>query len=1039
MNEKWNYPPRMVTPVTLFLLASMMPLQAEVSEKTLAEYVTLQASAQQQQQQVSGKIVDDSGETLIGANVIIKGTSIGTVTDYDGNFTLENVPAGAVLVISHIGYQPQEVTVKPGKFIDVTLSEDSQMLEEYVVVGYGTMRKSDVTGSISNAKGEDILKQQSFGALDGLKGKVSGVNIFTNSGQPGGGSRVIIRGIGTINSSSEPLYVVDGVVMDNFKYLNPNDIESIEVLKDASSSAIYGARGANGVILVTTKRGYDGEGVEISYNGSIGLSHVQSYMDVMNSEEYMRAYQIGLNNAVNWYGLDISTDLADHFTDPRFFRDGKPIYDTDWQKESTRTAVSHNHQLNIQQGTKNSSMGAFLNYTDQQGVMLNSYMKRVNGKLAFDANPTKWLTTGINLLVNHTWGNEVDEGGGNQVPRRSMIEMVPWLPVKLEDGSWTNSNTSIDKLGLEGIANPVHVLETQKRMRYRTQIFGNAALTFHLAPGLDLKTQFGLDKQLNKDREYSPTDLINLSFPQGEARIADYNSMYWQEETFLTYNKNWGLSRLNAMAGLSWQQYTYRQDIMSAKGFADDFFGWDNMGTATNPSSPSSYYSKWAMNSYFLRAAYSYADKYMATVTGRVDGSSKFGDNNKYAFFPSAGLGWVMSEEGAFQDFSKLDFLKLHTSYGVTGNSEIGTYGSLATVTSGSVLQGGGRVPSSYVNSLANPNLKWEKTNQFDVGVNAGFFSNRLNFDVSYYYKLTKDLLLARPVPHTTGFSSVIDNIGSVSNQGVDFMMNTVNITNKNFNWTSTVNLNFNKNRIEALGENDEDIFPGPWWVSGSQVILRKGESLGAFWGYEREGIWTEAEAAEAKANGQNVGQAKRSKEKHILGDGIPDLTGSFSNNFQYKNFDLAVELQFATCVEVLQQFTHSTEDRFGVSNGTTSILDGWRPDNQNTLVQAIRLANTPAGQSSELDSRWVADGSYLRGSLIQLGYTMNPTKLKKTSLSSLRVYLSVNNAFLIHSKEFRGYDPEGSSQGGHQWGQNMYFFQYPTPRTFTLGVNVSF
>jgi outer membrane receptor protein involved in Fe transport len=390
-------------------------------------------------------------------------------------------------------------------------------------------------------------------------------------------------------------------------------------------------------------------------------------------------------------------------------------------------------------------------------------------------------------------------------------------------------------------------------------------------------------------------------------------------------------------------------------------------------------------------------------------------------------------------DIKAVDMLKLHASFGVTGNSEIDPYRSLATISSGTYLINGERQSISYASRLANPDLKWEKTNQFDIGLNLVLFGNRLDFDVSYYYKLTTDLLLDSPVPHSTGFNSVIDNIGEVANYGVDFMMNSVNIQAENFSWTTTLNVNFNKNEIKQLGENNEDILPGPNWVSGSQTILRVGESLSSFWGYERLGVWTEEERADAEAAGAKVGQAKRSAEKKILGKGIPDVTGSLINTVNYKNFDLTVDLQFVTGVDILQQFYHSAEDRFGYTSGLASILyDGYNGTNPNTMVQAIRNANL-SGQSSEVDSRWVCDGSYLRGNLIQLGYTFNASTLRAMKLSALRISASVDNAFVIHSKDFQGYDPEGTSQGTDQWGQNMFFYQYPKPRTFTLGMNVTF
>lgn len=1007
------------------------------------DYIVLTKNAipsiAQQGRTVSGTVTDNNGEPVIGANVIVKGTTNGTVTDLDGNFSLQ-VPEGAVLQVSYIGYLNKDIPVGNQSDFRIELIEDTQTLDEVVVVGYGVQRKSDVTGSISVADADDILKTSSFNALAGLKGKASGVNIFTNSGQPGGATRVMIRGIGTINSSSNPLYVVDGVVMEDFQFLNPNDIERIEVLKDASATAIYGARGANGVIMVTTKRGLSGEGVSVSYNGYISLSHKASKMDVMNSAEFIEALKKSYDNYNNWYTADEKYEERELIlSDPMLFNaDGSPKYDTDWQDEATRSSISHNHQLSIQQGGKNSSVGAFLNFTDQQGIMLNTYMKRLNAKLTYDAKPTDWLSTSVNLLVNHTWQNDTDDGGGGQVPRRTMIEMPSIFPVKFSDGSWSNSFSTTDDFRFEAMTNPVHALEEMQRKRYRTQIFGNAALIFHLAPGLDLRTQFGVDSHLRKWKEYTPSGMINLS-EDGYAYMSDTQMLFWQEETYLSYNNVFGKHRVNGTLGLSWQERTETDSSISTKGFADNFYGFDNMGAGTTPASPSSSYEKWAMNSYFIRGAYTYDDRYMATVTARMDGSSKFGENNKYAFFPSLGLGWLVSNENFFSDITWIDQLKLHTSYGITGNSEIGTYRSLATIASSTYLIDGKRQSYSYVSRLPNPDLEWEKTHQFDFGFNLNLFQNRLNFDVSYYQKLTKDLLLDRPVPRSTGFGSIIDNIGEVKNTGIDFMVNSVNLRNRDFSWTTTLNVNYNKNEIKKLGENNEDIFPGPNWVSGSQTILRVGESLSSFYGYERLGVWTEAERSEAEAAGARVGQAKRSKDKKVLGKGVPDFTGSFINNFSYKNFDLTVDLQFVAGVDILQQYYHSTEDRFGYTSGLKSILyDGYNGSNPNTMVQAIRNANL-SGQSSELDSRWVCDGSYIRGNLIQLGYTFEPKTLKALKVSALRAYFSVNNAFVIHSSDFQGYDPEGTSHGDNQWGQNMFFFQYPKPRTYTLGVNVTF
>jgi TonB-linked SusC/RagA family outer membrane protein len=1016
---------------------------------------------------VSGTVRDGNNDPVAGASVVVKGSTAGVTTDVGGGYTI-NVPADATLVFSFLGLTTVEEVVAGRGRIDVTLGESDQSIDEVVVVGYGTMRKSDVTGSISTTKGSEIVKIQAFNALEGLRGKAAGVNIFSNTGQPGGEARVIIRGISTINASASPLYVVDGVVMSDFQLLNPNDIESIEVLKDASSAAIYGARGANGVILVTTKRGGDtGNSARVSYDGSVSVSTMARYMEVMDANEWMAAFKQGLENANAWQGKNFTTDLSEIFTDDRLFNaDGTPKYNTDWQREASRVAVSHNHQLSIQRGNGSSSTGAFLNYTDQQGVLLNSYFKRLNAKLAYDDNPTKWLSTGVNLMVNHTWGNRTSDNPYGQGALRTMIEQLPFLPVML-DGEYTQTNiiqtTAIynDKddsgsksqgFSPEGVGNPVELLERMEAMQYRTQVFGNAALTFHLTKDLDLKTQFGVDYHNNRDASYTPftpRPLINQN-SEGTASASNSNTLYWQEETYLTYNKTLGNHHINAMAGMSWQERSYTYFSASDSKYVDDFYGYYNLGSGTNRPSVSNDYDKWAMNSYFLRAAYSYDSKYLATVTGRYDGSSKFGANNKYAFFPSIGLGWMASNEDFLKDNPVISRLKPHASYGVTGNSEIGTYASLAVVSQSNAIVGDALQVVSYLDNMPNPSLKWEKTSQWDVGVELGLFRNRLNFELSYYYKYTTDLLLSRPVPESTGYSTITDNVGEVSNRGIDLLITAYPIETQDFRWSSTLNVSYNKNRVEKLDESSSvDAVTGKRQITldgfvGYDMLIREGEELSTFYGYKRAGIYDGIRANwdEATMNiPSTVGEKVTYKERQILGNGLPDWMGSFINTFTYKDFDLTIDLQFSLGADIMQEFFHSTEARF-LTNGLDRLYtEAWHPTlNPEGTAQAIRLNNFGQGANNQADDTWVADGSYLRANLIQLGYTFKPQAIKKAGLSALRLYGSVNNAFLITSSDYLGYDPDNSTRlGDNKWGTNRQFFSYPRPRTFTFGLNITF
>ncbi|MDR0431669.1 MAG: TonB-dependent receptor [Tannerellaceae bacterium] len=1052
----------------IFLLLSTSYSFAGSHELSVKEQRAVLLEQQQGKKEIRGIVIDQNNEPIIGANIVEKGTSNGTVTNIDGHFTL-TVANDAVLHLSYIGYLSQEVNTVGITTFNIVLQEDTRALDELVVVGYGAIRKSDVTGSISTAKGSDIIKSQSFNALEGLKGKAAGVNIFSNTGQPGGEMRVIIRGISTINASANPLYVVDGVVMSNFQFVNPNDIESIEILKDASSSAIYGARGANGVVLVTTKRGGNtGNRAQISYDGSVSVGTMSRYMDVMDSNEWMATFKQGLENANAWQNRNFTTDLSQIFTDERLFNaDGTPKYNTDWQREASRIAFSHNHQLNIQRGDGNSSVGAFLNYTDQQGILHNTYFKRLNAKLAYDDKPTKWLSTGVNLMVNHTWGNRTSDNPYGQGALRTMVELFPFLPVML-DGVYMQTNdvktspilrdkdnpgSALQGFDPEGVGNPVELLKRLQLNRYRTQIFGNAALTFHLTKNLELKTQFGIDYHNNREANYTPftpRPLINQSANNGAASANNSNTLYWQEETYLTYNRNIGKHYINAMAGMSWQERTYTYFSASDKFFTDDFFSYYNMGSGTDRPSVSNDHDKWTMNSFFLRGVYSYDGKYMATLTSRWDGSSKFGANNKYSLFPSIGLGWMASNEDFLKDHPVISRLKPHTSFGVTGNSEIGTYASLATIGQSTTIIGDALRTVFYMSRMPNPDLKWERTNQWDVGIELGLFNNRLNLEASYYYKYTTDLLLSRPLPMSTGFSSITSNVGEVSNQGLDFLINAYPVDTRDFQWNSTFNVSFNKNRVEKLDESSAvDPITGKRQITldgfvGYDMLIREGEELSSFYGYKRAGIY-DGNPGNWNAETMNIpgtiGEKVTYKQREILGNGLPDWMGSFINTFNYKGFDLTVDLQFSLGADIMQEFFHSAEGRFYTSGLDRIWKEAWHPTlNPNGTAQAIRLQNFGMGNNANADDTWVADGSYLRGNLIQLGYTFKPDILRKAGLSALRLYGGVNNAFLITSSDYLGYDPDNSSRlGDNKWGTNRQFFTYPRPRTFTFGLNVTF
>ncbi|MEM7381997.1 MAG: SusC/RagA family TonB-linked outer membrane protein, partial [Bacteroidota bacterium] len=844
------------TDVEYEVLQKQIILRSKKSNLDAAKDNSIDLSNNIVQTQVTGTVTDEEGEPLLGANVIEKGTTNGTQTDFEGKFALSLTDDNAILQVSYIGFATKEVAVNGASTLDIVLQESTAGLDEVVLVGYGVQRKSDVTGSVASVDGDAILQRPVANAIQGLQGRVAGANVYLNSGSPTAQPRIIIRGLGTINSSSNPLFVVDGVVMEDFQFLNPNNVESIEVLKDASSTAIYGARGANGVILVSTKRGGKTEGISVSYDSFLSIGRLRKKLDLLNAEEFLEVVETGFANTPK-YRDDVTVAPILTRTDPRLFdAQGNPLYDTDWQEEATRTAITHNHQLAIQQSKGNSSVGAFFNFSDIEGIMLNNDLERWNAKLTYDTQIKDWLSFGANLLVNYTKENSFQEDGGNQNPRRTMIEMPPIFPVRFPDGSWSNSRTITDNFNLEAMANPVHVLETEVRRRLRNQVFGNVFFDFKIMEGLTFRTQFGVDRQDRTFQNFEPNDLINISAPLGDASVLEQKVTFWQQENFLTYNKSFENSRINAVLGASWQARDFFSFRARSEGFPDNSLSFYRLQSGSIPDEPESGFNDWTINSYFTRVGYTYKDKYLVTLTGRLDGSSRFGANNKYGFFPSLGLGWVLSEEDFLSESSFVDRLKLRASYGVTGNTEIEPYSTLSTVNTGTALINGQRVNDSFVSRIPNPDVGWETTTQFDVGLELSTNTNpRISMELDYYYKLTEDLLLNRPIPRSTGFSSIRDHIGSISNRGADISISSL-YSKEDFFWEAIFNLNYNKNRIEELGANDEDIFPGPNFVSGSNTILRVGEPVASFWGLERLGIWGTDQAAEAAAVGALPGEA---------------------------------------------------------------------------------------------------------------------------------------------------------------------------------------
>lgn len=1019
-----------------------------VSYSVVDKKIILSTEVKQQQvkesKKIRGVVIDSKGEPIIGVNVVEKGTTNGTVTDLDGKFNFE-VPSESTLVLSYIGYISKEVPVGNQSLIEARLLEDSQALDEVVVIGYGTMKKSDLTGAVSNVKAEKLLSKPAVNVGQALSGKASGVEVFENGGSPDGKIRIRIRGDNSINSSNDPLYVVDGVIgVANINLLNPSEIESLEVLKDASATAIYGARGANGVILITTKRGLKMEQASISYDGFMSVGMMAKKLSLLNAEEWWGVYNTTMDNGAKYdpsgYSQGKYNKVSTESLPKLFNSSGKPIYDTDWQDEAYRTAISQSHQVSVRGGGDKVLYSVHLGYMHKDALLKNTYLDRYNGRLNMDAQLRTWLKLGANMSFNYNKGNDLYT---DYQIKRLVQEAIPIIPVKYADDSW-GSNRDFPGAVQD---TPSRYLKEMVNQTANTQIISDVYLDFQITKDLNFKTTLAIDASSKKRNYYSGKELIQFSKTQGGiALIETDHQIYWQNENYFNWNKQFNPNnRLNVMVGLSWQKRSTELLGGQSQNYSDDFYQWHNLkaGTVTMPSSSSDYI--WSLNSYFARFNYTLMQKYMFTATGRYDGSSKFGKNNRYAFFPSFAFAWRASDEKLLKDISFLNNLKIRTSIGETGNQEIGNYAFLQNLGSENTIFGNEYYSALYRNTFGNPDLKWEKTLQWDAGVDISVLNQRIDLSVDYYQKNTSDLLLNAPIPNTSGLNSIMRNIGSVRNQGFELTLNTHNIKSKDFNWMSTLLFNTNKNTVTKLGVNNEDIFPGPRHAQGELMILRVGEPVGSLWGLTRLGTWSTEEATEAAKYNRLPGDLKfadlnkdgkiNNDDNSIIGCTSPDWTMTLSNTFIYRNVDFSFDIRFVFGNDVVNGATHNAEDRSGVANGFKNNLNAWTPTNQNTMVAERRPMKTY--YDSFPDSHWVQNGSFVRGQNFVLGYNFSETLLKPIKLQSLRIYASAQNLFCITN--YNGYDPEVTTREESAFGQGIDDFSEPKARSFTVGLNVKF
>ncbi len=1023
------------------------------------------------QQRVTGKITDSKGGPIPGATVVEKGTSNGVVSDMDGNFSLALQGNAPVLVISFVGMVSQEITVGNQSQFNISMKADYIGIEEVVAVGYGTMKKSDVTGSVSSVTPEKLVDRPVVNVGQALQNKVAGVQVIRQAaGDPGGRPQIRIRGTNSINTSADPLFVVDGIVgvINALQNLNPSDIASMDILKDASATAIYGTRGANGVIIITTKRGVAGD-IRVSYDGSASLGIKTRRNDAVNADQFMYLYEQAFTNTPKYGNLVSTKDfrgpnaagnswsempwLFEQVPQGSYFldlqgNDGnyyKPRFNTLLEDEVFRNAFSNKQHVEVSGGTEKGRYSLALGSDKTESLLKESYNNRLNVRMTMDTELTKWLTMSANVSYARSKSDRMSSD-----IMRNTSEYFAILPANRYPndpeiyGAYAGTFPTARDFNVgENRAGSTFMLNQDEGYYLQDEFTGALDLTVQITPDLTFRTNLSLDNRNLGSRWFSGDY-------QGR-RNSDANGyhelwQYWQSENYFNYNKTIGDHAITGLVGLSWSENTYDYVNASASKFSSTFYQWNNLGAGSNPPTVGSSQTRGALNSYFARATYSYLGKYMLTGTGRMDGSSKFGTNNKYAFFPSVGVAWRISQEGFLADSETISNLKLRLSAGQTGNQEIGNFITQTYISNANVLLANGYNAGLYPGSTGNDDLKWETTTQYDAGIDLGLFKNRINVVFDVYQKTTNDMLFNLPLPQSTTTGNAYVNYGSVQNTGIEFSLNTVNYQKKNFSWETLFTIAANKNEITELGPTGADIYTDTGAGNGTSVY-RVGEPIGTFFGLNRMGTWGTMEAAEAARYGRVPGDLKFEDvnqdgkielltDGDVIGHAYPKFYGGLNNTFTYKNFDASIDIMFVGGVD--KAIVHeSAEDRQFVNGMMNTVMDAWRPDHQETMIAQARAGNAGARYDSYPDTHMIWNAAYIRGQTASIGYTFTGNL---GGLDRLRVYATADNFFLLTAVELPGYDPEGSAiQKINVRVPNIDKYQHPVPTTFSLGVNVSF
>ena len=993
--------------------------------------INKQARTVSSTKKISGVVKDETGEPVIGANVVVKGTTNGTVTDMNGRYSLE-VPEGGVLQISYIGYNTQEVKVGSGDVVNVSLREDSEALDEVVVIGYGTVKKSDLTGAVGSVQMKDVSQVGITSADRALQGQIAGVQVNARTGQPGESMMIRVRGSNSLAGGNEPLYVIDGMPVEKMNSdINPEDILSMEVLKDASSTAIYGSRGANGVVMITTKRGRTGDTV-LEYNGYVGVSSLRKKLDLLGKDDYIAMVNEVSQNDGN--GIAITPEQA------------AMLPNNDWQDLAYQTALTHSHQVSVSGGTDKTKLYSSLNYMNQEGIIkgsdYNRFALRINGDQKLARNLSLNASIAYSYGTQNTANSNAD--GWGAIAYTAMV-MAPIQEIRDADGKYTNfSGTPW------GGTNPVGMAELYKNKTVNSRLLANMSLIYEIIDGLTFRVNAGAEVNAGSSDRYIPIGLSAGGKLDGDASKSKSNYYTIINENILTYDKRFNKNHaLNLMGGVTFQTYQYNDLGGSGTGFLRDVYETNNLGVASTPGTPSSGYSDYRMASFLGRANYNRMERYLLTVTARYDGSSKFSKNHKFAFFPSAALAWRLSEENFMQDIDWLSNLKLRASIGQTGNQSISPYQTFARLGTSGPIFGDGKDIGFGLSSMANDDLKWETTTQTDIGVDFGFFSNRLNIGFDYYWKQTRDLLYNATLPPSSGYSSMLRNLGRIDNKGFEISINTINMKGK-VNWTTNLNITSNRSIVKDLGSDvygnkiqriDAPIGGGNWFP------LFVGKAPFQLYGYEIEGIYQTDE--EARLNGEATKKAGDYRykdtdgkagittgDKTIIANTQPKFTFGLTNIINWNNFELSFLLIGSVGGDIVNEFNKSITNIGGTWNIRKDVWENhWTPENPNAKYARASVATKDYLAFGDPSSVWVENGSYLRFKDIKLAYTLPSQWFAGSRKPNISVYLSGQNLITITS--YSHYDPEASwtSSAVNGWDRGVY----PSAKSFTLGLQVKF